>query len=211
MILTSNRGFAEWGEVFGDTVVAHRSGDGSCRFSCASLFAAGTRAARMRPAAHRSRPRKGCRRARSSIDGDPSFSTHPSLCSAGFHRLHRSYEEIRLLGGHRLVVVAFFRPTAMCCHQRNNGPAQISPGNDTGCPAAPAPLTASASVGFWASRTEARSPGWDGLSRILLTFGAAVRLGLLPHTASRRQHRASHDGPCCVQLPPAHGCYQLAP
>jgi hypothetical protein len=67
----------------------------------------------MRPAAHRSRPQQGCRRTRSSIDGDPSFSTHLSLCSASFHRLHRSYEEIRLLDGRRLVVVASFRPTAL--------------------------------------------------------------------------------------------------
>jgi hypothetical protein len=80
--------------------------------ACASLFAAGTRGPRMRPTAPRSRPHQGCRRARSSIDGDPSFSTHLPLCSAGITPLHRSYEEIRLLGGRRLVVVAFFRPTA---------------------------------------------------------------------------------------------------
>jgi hypothetical protein len=67
----------------------------------------------MRPEDPRSRPRQGCRRARSSIDRDPSFSTHLSLCSAGITPLHRSYEEIRLLGGRRLVVVASFRPTAL--------------------------------------------------------------------------------------------------
>ena len=110
------------------------------------------------------------------------------LCSAGITPLHRSYEEIRLLDGRRPVVVASFRPTARC------GPAQTSPGKNTGCPAAAAPITAPASVGFWASRSKARSPGWDGLCRSSLAFGAAVRLGLLPHTASRRQHRASHDG-----------------
>jgi hypothetical protein len=81
----------------------------------------------------------------------------------------------------------------------------------SGCSAAAAPITAPASVGLRASRSKARSPGRHGLSRSSLAFGAAVRLGLLPHTASRRQHRASRDGPCCVQLPPAHGCYQLAP
>ena len=99
-------------------------------------------------------------------------------------------------------------PSGLPLHR---GPVQTSPGKNTGCPAAAAPITAPASVGFWASRSKARSPGWTGLPRSSLAFGAAVRLGLLPHTASRRQHRASHDGPCCVQLPPAHGCYQLAP
>jgi hypothetical protein len=33
------------------------------------------------------------------------------------------------------------------------GPAQTSLGKSTGCPAAPAPITAPASVGFWASRS----------------------------------------------------------
>jgi hypothetical protein len=34
-----------------------------------------------------------------------------------------------------------------------------------------------------------------------LTFGAAARLRLLPHTASRRQAGLSRDAPTCVQLP----------
>jgi hypothetical protein len=67
------------------------------------------------------------------------------------------------------------------------GPTQISLGKNTGCPAAPAPITAPASVGFWALRLETRSPGRSGLHRGSLAFGAAVRLGLLLHTASRRQ------------------------
>jgi len=66
----------------------------------------------MRPACLPPRPLAGCRRKQSSIDGDPSFSIHLSLCSTGFHRLPRSYEEIRLLHGRRPVVVASFRPTA---------------------------------------------------------------------------------------------------
>ena len=36
MILTSNRGFAEWGEVFGDPVVAPRSSTGSCTMPSSS-------------------------------------------------------------------------------------------------------------------------------------------------------------------------------
>src|SRR5450755_3230244 len=80
--------------------------------SCSSLCAAGSRAARMRPKAWPPRPPKGCRRTRGSIVVVPSFSIHLSLCSTGFHRLHCSYEEIRLLHGHRPVVVASFRSTA---------------------------------------------------------------------------------------------------
>ena len=64
---------------------------------------------------------------------------------------------------------------------------QTSLGKNTGCPAAAVPITAPTSVGFGASRLEARSPGRPGLLRASLAFGAAVRLGLLPHTASRRQ------------------------
>src|SRR3954449_5946101 len=79
---------------------------------CASLCAAATGDARIRPSFPRGRPLAGCRRTRSPIDGVPSFSTHLSLCSAGFHRRHCSYEEIRLLHGHRPVVVASFRSTA---------------------------------------------------------------------------------------------------
>jgi hypothetical protein len=42
----------------------------------------------------------------------PSFSIHLLLCSSGFHRPPRSYEEIRLLHRHRPVVVASFGSTA---------------------------------------------------------------------------------------------------
>jgi hypothetical protein len=57
----------------------------------------------------------------------------------------------------------------------------------TGCPAAAVPTTDPTSVGLWASRSWARSPGRTRLLRASLAFGAAVRLGLLPHTASRPQ------------------------
>src|SRR5450755_3999413 len=66
----------------------------------------------MRPTCPPPRPLAGYRRRRSSIDGDPSFSIHLSLRSTGFRRLPRYYEEIRLLHGRQLVVVASFRPTA---------------------------------------------------------------------------------------------------
>ncbi len=69
-------------------------------------------AARMRPRARTTRPPRGCRRTRGSIAVVPSFSIHLSLCSTGFRRLPGSYEEIRLLRGHRPVVVASFGSTA---------------------------------------------------------------------------------------------------
>jgi len=154
------------------------------------------RAVRMRPRACSSRPpKRGCRRVQGSIAVVPSFSIHLPLRSTGFHRLppanaigvrpDRYYEEIRLLHGPRPVVVASFGSTA-----RGNspgGPMQTSLGKNTGCPAAAVPTTDPTSVGFWASRSWARSPGRIRLLRASLAFGAAVRLGLLPHTASRRQ------------------------
>ena len=152
------------------------------------------------------RPLAGCRRTQSSIDGDPSFSIHLSLCSTGFHRLRRYYEEIRLLRGRRPVVVASFRSTAShpIAHARwgaLRGPMQTSQGKDTGCTAAPGPNTAPISVGFWASRSLARSPDRSGLHRASLTFGAAARLRLLPHTASRRQAgRLATPRPACSCL-----------
>jgi hypothetical protein len=79
--------------------------------SCSSLCAAESFADRMRPKAQSSRPPKGCRRTRGSVAVVPSFSIHLSLCSTGFHRLPRYYEEIRLLSGRRPVVVASFGST----------------------------------------------------------------------------------------------------
>jgi len=85
---------------------------------------------------------KGCRRTRGSIAVVPSFSIHLLLCSTGFHRLLRYYKEIRLLHGHRPVVVASFRSTA-------RADPCISPWvRCTGCLAAAVPTTAPTSVGF---------------------------------------------------------------
>jgi hypothetical protein len=143
-------------------------------------------------------PLAGCRRKRSSFDGDPFFTLHLPLRSTDFHRLQRYYEEIRLLHGHRLVVVASFRPTARLGVSAD--PCRSPRVRYTECTAAPVPNTAPISVGFWASRSFARSPDRPGLPRASLSFGAAARLRLPPHTSSRR-----------VQLPSACGCYQLAP
>ena len=104
--------------------------------SCFWLCAAETRDRRIRPRPRRFRPRMGCRRTPVSIDVGPFFSIHLSLCSADFHRLPRSYGEIRLLGRHRPVVVASFRST-VAVQGTDHGPAQISPGKNTECPARP--------------------------------------------------------------------------
>ena len=135
----------------------------------------------MRPTRPPPRPHPGCRRIRSSIDGDPSFSIHLSLCSTDFHQLPRSYEEIRLLHAHR------HSRRCLLPAYRSRGPMQISQGKDTECTAAPGLNTAPISVGFRALRSLARSPDRPGLSKASLAFGAAACLRLLPHTASRRQ------------------------
>lgn len=88
---------------------------------CASLCAEAMNDARVRPSLCHRYPLAGCRRTRSPIDDVPSFSTHLSLCSAGFHRLHRSYEEIRLLQRRRPVVVSSFPPTAHADPNRSPG------------------------------------------------------------------------------------------
>ena len=134
----------------------------------------------------------------------PFFSIHLLLHSTGFHRRPCYYKEIRLLHGRRPVVVASSGSTA---HADPCRPPWV---RCTECPAAAVPITAPTSVGFWASRSKARSPGRPGLLRASLSLGAAVRLGFLPHTASRRQ-KCRLSTQLCVQLPPARGCYQLAP
>jgi len=105
------------------------------------------------------------------------------------------------VGGRRFLLPAY----------RSRGPQQISRGKNTECTAAAALITAPVSVGFWASRYEARSPDRIGLFKGLLAFGAAVRLRLLPHTTSRHQRIAVSRRERCVQLPSTYGCYQLAP
>ena len=70
---------------------------------CPWLVAARPRALGIRPSAMPSRPfhpmyrLERCRQAPRSVDQGPVFSHHPSLCSAVFQQLHRSYEGIRLL------------------------------------------------------------------------------------------------------------------
>ena len=141
------------------------------------------------------RPLAGCRRRRSSFDGDPFFSLHLSLGSTGFHRLPRYYEEIRLLQGHRLVVVASFRPTA-CAEPCRPPRVRCTWMYCRSRPQYRSDLGWIWGVAFLGTLTRSARPVRGLHSRSVLQ--PAFRL--LPHTSSRR-----------VQLPSACGCYQLAP
>jgi hypothetical protein len=137
----------------------------------------------------------------------PSQSISPFAPPAftGFHAPTKRSDFCMDVG--RLSLPPSGLPLALIAHARwgaLRGPMQTSQGKDTGCTAAPGPNTAPISVGFWASRSFARSPDRPGLHRASLTFGAAARLRLLPHTASRRQAGLSHDAP------PACSCLRLA-
>ena len=156
------------------------------------------------------------------IDGTGTFSLSDSQPCRLLTLLHRLSPASTLLprdptsawpsAGRRCLLPAYrSHPIAHARWGALRGPMQTSQGKDTGCTAAPGPNTAPISVGFWASRSLARSPDRPGLRRASLTFGAAARLRLLPHTTSRRQAGLSRDAPTCVQLPSACGCFQLAP
>jgi hypothetical protein len=123
--------------------------------------------------------RRGFRRTQWSIVVVPSLSIHPLLGSAGFHQLRCYYEGIRLLRGRRPVVVASFGSTARADLRRSLWVRTLD------VPPLPPPLPPRPRLDF----VETRSPGRSGLHRGSLAFGAAVRLGLLLHTASRRQLR----------------------
>jgi len=173
--------------------------------SCSSLCAAGSRAARMRPKAWPPRPPKGCRRTRGSIVVVPSFSIHLSLCSTGFHRLHCSYEEIRLLHGHRPVVVASFGSTARADPHRPPWVRTL----DVPQPPLPLPLRPRLDFGLRVRRhAYPADPACSGVHFRSVPRFASGFFPTRPHGASRL---SSHDVANCVQLPLARGCYQLAP
>ena len=87
---------------------------------------------RMRPSSSRVAPLRAVGEHEAQLTmSRPSQPISP-FAPAGFHRLHRSYEEIRLLHGHRPVVVASSGlPLART--------VQTSLGKNTGCPAAARP------------------------------------------------------------------------
>jgi hypothetical protein len=85
------------------------------------------------------------------------------------------------------------------------GPMQTSQGKDTGRTAAPGPNTAPISVGFWASRSLARSPNRPGLHRASHLRSVLQRAsGFFP----TRPHGARPD--CLATPPPACSCLRLA-
>ena len=149
------------------------------------------------------------------IDGTGTFTLSDSQPCRLLTLLHRLSPASTLLrrdptsawpsAGRRCLLPAYrSHPIAHARWGALRGPMQTSQGKDTGCTAAPGPNTAPISVGFWASRSLARSPDRPGLRRASLTFGAAARLRLLPHTTSRRQAGLSRDAP------PACSCLRLA-
>src|SRR5262249_54724791 len=82
---------------------------------------------------------------------------------------------------------------------------QTSQGNDTGCTAAPGTNTGPISVGFWASRSLARSPDRPGLHRASHLRSVLQRAsGFFP----TRPHGARPD--CLATPPPACSCLRLA-
>ena len=84
-----------------------------------SLYAAGTVVLGIRPVFGCPCPLPGCRRTQRSVGAAPLFSFHLPLGSAGFHRFHRYYEEIRLLLGHGVVVVASFNTSTFVDPKRS--------------------------------------------------------------------------------------------
>lgn len=79
-----------------------------CSFLCAPI----AHHTRIRPGAARDRPLAGSRRTEGAVAVVSTFPTCHPLCSAGITRHPSSYGVIRLLTGHRRVVVSSSPPTA---------------------------------------------------------------------------------------------------
>ena len=81
-------------------------------FSCASLFATESFAARIRPSAHPFRPPKGCRQHEAQLSWSRLSQSISSLALLAFTSLLATMRIFRLLRGRRPVVVASFGSTA---------------------------------------------------------------------------------------------------
>jgi hypothetical protein len=183
-------------------------------FACALPYAAERRARRMRPAGLPPRPLAGYRRKQSSIDGDPSFSIHLSLCSTRFHRLLRSYEEVRLLHGHRPVVVASFRPNARTPSLTRDGvpfadPCRPPRAIRVDVMPLPAPIRLRSRLDFgrrvpW--HAHPIGPACTGLHTYVRCCSAPPASS--PHGLTAPGRIVSRPP---AQLPSACGCFQLAP
>ena len=156
------------------------------------------------------RPLPGCRRTQRSVGAAPLFSFHLPLGSAGFHRFHRYYEEIRLLLGHGVVVVASFK------HFHFRGPEKISLGKDEWLPAAPVLNTVMSRLDIGRRVDEHVRPDTPALQGFAFARCCGFSSASIPHaltgkvgSGSRRfrPHAVAYD----LWLPPAGSIRDLHP
>ena len=146
-------------------------------------------------------PLSGCRRTQRSVGVAPLFSLHLPLGSAGFHRFHRYYEEIRLLSGYRVVVVASFNASTSVDPKRSPWVRM------NGFPPRPSSIPSChdwiSGVALTSTLAQTCRPYEASLS-----LGAAVPLRLPSHTPSRERSGSGLADSNLVQLPTTHGCLQ---
>ena len=120
------------------------------------------------------------RRTQRSVGVAPLFSLHLPLGSAGFHRFHRYYEEIRLLSGYRVVVVASFNASTSVDPKRSPWVRM------NGFPPRPSSIPSChdwiSGVALTSTLAQTCRPYEASLS-----LGAAVPLRLPSHTPSRER------------------------
>ena len=149
-----------------------------------SLCAAGTVVLGIRLEFDCSCPLPGCRRTQRSVGVAPLFSLHLPLGSAGFHRFHRYYEEIRLLLGHGVVVVASFNTSTSVDPKRSPWVRM------NGFPPLPSSIPSChdwiSGVALTSTLAQTCRPYEASLS-----LGAAVPLRLPSHTPSRERSVSS--------------------
>ena len=169
-----------------------------------SLYAAGTVVLGIRPVFGCPCPLPGCRRTQRSVGAAPLFSFHLPLGSAGFHRFHRYYEEIRLLLGHGVVVVASFNTSTFVDPKRSPWVRM------NGFPPLPSSIPSChdwiSGVALTSTFAQTRRP-----YKASLSLGAAVSLRLPSHTPSRERSVQALAGSGLMKLPTIYGCLQLAP
>ena len=146
-------------------------------------------------------PLPGCRRTQRSVGVALLFSFHLPLGSTGFHRFHRYYEEIRLLLGHGVVVVASFNTSTFVDPKRSPW-VRVN-----GFPPLPSSIPSRhdwiSGVALTSTLAQTCRPYEASLS-----LGAAVPLRLPSHTPSRERSDQALAGSGLVQLPTTHGCLQ---
>ena len=169
--------------------------------SWTSPYAAERRAPRMRPTRLPPRPLAGCRRMRSSIDAEPSFSIHLSLCSAGFRQPHALLRRDPTSAG-----PSAGRRRLLPAYRRRAGPRRPPRVRPLDVPPPPAPIPLRPRLDFGRRVPWHANPAGPACSG--LHFRSMLRLAerLPPHTASRRRAWTSEAAslPCsCLRLPVA--------